>query len=165
MSPEELINLSLQYEVEIESFSKIPPAVLLTFSFKGSNPLGTARVPLYLAFHLQSLLLCSIIRPRYISKNFIASLIQREKTEANFVELPEFFFEHTALFMSNDIESAVYELRTLRSAKIRKGLNSLDGKALYVTGLSRWEFNEFKKIIVAPMVFGRHLDTNQTVNL
>jgi len=161
MPPEELINLSLQYEVEIESFTKIPPATLLTLTFNGSSPLRIARLPLYLALHLQSLNLCSVVHPPYVSRSFIDSLVQRERTEQSFVELPEFFFEHSSLFMSDEIESGVCELRALRSGKIRKGLGGLDGKALYVTGLSRWEFNEFRGMITGPIAFGQYLENSE----
>ncbi|ELA42291.1 uncharacterized protein VICG_00691 [Vittaforma corneae ATCC 50505] len=158
MTPEELINLSLQYEAEIEAFTTIPAKRLLTFDFKGCSPLKTCRIPLYLALHLQSLNLCSIIPPQYISKEYVENIIQKEKTETNFVELPEYFFEHSTLFMNDEIESAICELRSIRNSKIRKGLSNLDGKALYITGLSKWEFNQFKDIIRKPMVFGKKIE-------
>lgn len=158
MTPEELVNLSLQYEVEIESFTTIPPKKLLSFDFKGCTPLKTCRVPLYLALHLQSLNLCSVIPPQYISREYIEGIIQKEKTEPSFVELPEYFFEHCTIFMNDEVESAVCELRSVRSGKIRKGLSNLDGKALYITGLSKWEFNQFKEIIRGPMIFGKKIE-------
>lgn len=161
MTPEELTNLSLQFQVEIEPFTTIPPIKLLTFDFKGCMPLKTSRVPLYLALHLKSSNLCEIIPPRYVSKEFIKEVIEREKTNSNFVELPEYFFEHNKLFMNEDIESLICDLRSIRNEKIRKGLSSLDGKALYITGLSKWEYNEYKEIIRRPMIVGKMIEEEE----
>lgn len=158
MGPEELVNLSLQQEVEIEPFTTIAPKSFLTFYFRGCSPLRSCRVPLYFALHLRSLALCSIVHPPYVSKEFITDLVRRERIESSFVELPDFFFEHISLFMTDEIESIVCELRSIRNGKIRKGLSSLDGKALYVTGLTRWEFNEFREMIRGPMAFGKKFE-------
>lgn len=157
MSPEELVNLSLSYEIEIEPFTSIPPKKLLTFDFKGCSPLRSSRVPLFLALHFRSLNLCAIKMPKYLTIEFLDVLIEKEKEEQSFSDIPEFFFEHTYLFMCNEIESRVCVLKSIRMAKIWKGLTALDGKALYVNGLSRWEFNEFKEIIQSSMAVGRDI--------
>lgn len=159
MSPEELINLSLNYEVEIEPFTHIPPKRLITFDFKGCIPLKLSRVPLFLALHLRSLNLCSIQKPKYLTVDFIDGLIDKEKSDQSFTDIPEFFFEHSYLFMSSEIESKVCELKSIRMTKIWKGLNAIDGKALYVNGLTRWEFNEFQEIIKKSIQLGREIIT------
>ena len=157
MTPEELVNLSLNYEVEIEPFTQIPPKILLTFDFKGCIPLKLSRIPLYLALHFKSLNLCSIQTPKYLSPDFIDVLIDKEKSDQSFTDIPEFFFEHSYLFMNSDIESKICELKSLRMTKIWKGLSSIDGKALYVNGLTRWEFNEFQEIIKKSIKLGREI--------
>lgn len=160
MTPEELVNLSLNYEVDIEPFTHIPPKKLITFDFKGCVPLKLSRVPMYLALHLKSLNLCTIQIPKYFSTEFIDLLIDKEKSDSSFCDIPEFFFEHAYLFMSSEIESRVCELKSIRMAKIWKGLSAIDGKALYVNGLTRWEFNEFERIIKGSIKMGRSILTD-----
>jgi hypothetical protein len=52
-------------------------------------------------------------------------------------------------------------LKYARIKKIWQGLVALDGKALYVNGLSRWEFNEFKEFINNSMKVGREIVATQ----
>lgn len=163
MTPEELVNLSLNNDVEIEPFTSIPPKKLLTFDFKGCTPLKSARIPLYFALHLKSLNLCAIKTPKYLTADFLDVLIDKEKSSQSFSDIPEFFFEHAYLFMNNEIESRICVLKSLRMAKVWKGLTALDGKALYVNGLSRWEFNEFKEIIQSSMRMGREIAANDVI--
>lgn len=158
MTPEELINLSLQYEVEIEASTTVAPMELLTFSFKGCSPLKVTRAPLFLALHLRSLNFCSIKTPPYLTKEFLESLIEKERVETNFVEVPEFIFEHAHFFTSGDMESSLCELRAIRMNKIWKGLGSMDGRALYINGMTRWEFNEFRDIILGTMRLGKTIE-------
>lgn len=157
MTPQELLNISLQYEVDIECLASIPPIKLITFKFPGCTPLTSIRIPLYLALHLKSLNLCTIIQPSYLSREYIEGILQKEKNEVSFTEIPEFFFEHSYVFMNNEIESLVCELRCIRMNKIWKGLGTMDGKALYINGLSKWEFNEFKEIIKRAMKTGKEI--------
>lgn len=158
MTPEELINLALQSEVEIEPYSHISEQKLLTMDFKTCLPLKSCRIPLYIARHLKALNLCSIQTPSYLSKEFVETLVQKEKLETGFVEIPEFFFEHAFLFKDSEIEHLLCELRCLRTGKAWKGLANLDGKALYVNGLTKWEFNELKDMIKDSMILAKKIE-------
>lgn len=158
MLPNELVNISLEYEVDVEPFTTIPSQRFLSFEFKGCNPLKVSRMPLYLALHLQSLNLCSIQRPSYLSKDYLENLKEKERRESGFVEVPEFLFEHAYLFMNNDIESAICEIKTLRMNKIWKGLSSMDSKALFINGLTKWEYNEFKDVIQRSISLGKFIE-------
>lgn len=158
MSPEELLNLSLQSEVEIEAHTKIEPKSMLSFNFKGLNPLKVTSVPLYIALHFKQLNYCTIRTPYYLNKEFLTKLIEKEKNETSFVEIPEFLFEHAHYFKNNEIESCICELKVIRRNKMWKGMSKLDGKAIYITGISRWEFNEYKEYILKVLKFGNSLE-------
>lgn len=161
MTPEELINLSLQQEVEVEGLATIKPLEMLTLNFKGCSPLRVTRVPLFLALHLRSLNFCSIRTPQYLTKEFLKSLVEKEKREANFVEIPEFTFEHAHFFTDSCMESALCELKAVRMGKIWRGLASMDGRALYINGMTRWEFNEFRDIILESMKLGKMIEMTE----
>ncbi|KAM0680759.1 DNA replication protein psf2 [Glugoides intestinalis] len=158
MTPEELINLALQSEVEIEPYYHIAEQKLLTMDFKACLPLKSCRIPLYLALHLRALNLCSIQTPSYLLKEFIETLVQKEKTETGFLDIPEFFFEHAIIFKNSETEHLLCELRCLRTGKAWKGLENLDGKALYVNGLTKWEFNELKDMIKGSMILAKKIE-------
>ncbi|KAI4291068.1 GINS complex subunit 2 [Pancytospora philotis] len=158
MSPEELINLALQYEVEVEAHSVVPAASFYSVAFRGLHPLTTASLPLYMALHLRSAGLCSIKTPQYLTKDFLEQLVERERTSQAFVDVPEFLFEHAHVFMHNDIEPAIAELKQLRLEKIWQGLKDIDGKALYINGLTKWEFNEMRTVIVSAMELGKRVE-------
>jgi GINS complex protein len=158
MTPEELINLSLQQEVEIEAHTSIPKTTLITYDFPGCHPLKVSRIPLYIALHLKSSNSCTIRMPVYLSKEFLSSLIEKEQRDRQFVEVPEYLFEHAYLFMSNEIESLICELKRIRQNKIWKGLKDMDGKALYINGLTKWEFNEVKEAITSAMRIGKTIE-------
>lgn len=161
MSPEELLNLSLQYEVEIEAHTVIEPCQLRTFHFLGFLPLKTYRLPLYVALHLKSLNLCTIRTLPYLKKDYIINLIEKEKKDSNFTEVPEFLFEHSYYFMNYEIESSICELKRLRMNKIWKGLSALDGKAICINGLTKWEFNQYKKFLTESFKFGKMIDSEE----
>lgn len=161
MSPEELVNLSLHYEVEIEAHTTIHPKDLLTFSFRGCAPLKISRVPLYVALHLRSLNLCTIRTLYCLTKDFLSSLIEKEKSEANFVELPDCLFELGHFFSNHEVESSLCELKRIRRIKIWKGLKNLDGKAICINGMTKWEFNELKDFIIDSMEFGKRIETDE----
>lgn len=158
MRPEDLINLSLQQEVEIESHTIVPTIQLHTYSFRGCRPLMISMAPLYLALHLRNSNCCSIKTPAYLMRDFLDNLIVREKESQNFIEVPEFLFEHAYIFMNNDIESAISELKRIRLAKIWRGLKDMDGKALYINGLTKWEFNEVRPVVLDAMRIGREIE-------
>lgn len=163
MLPTELINLALQHEVEIEPSTVVPPFNLLTYSFRGCKPLSLTTVPLYIALHLRNFNFCTIRTPLYLSREFLASLIQKENSVDNFVEVPEYLFEHARIFMSDEIESLVADLRRIRMGKIWKGFRDMDGKALYISGLTKWEFNELKPVIVEAMKMGKRMEQSSRV--
>lgn len=161
MTPEELINLSLEDEVEIEPSTKIPSIYLHTFRCSEIKPLSICRLPLYIALHLKNSNFCTIRIPKYLSKEFLENLIEQEEVNSNFTDLPEFIYEHSYLFMNETIEPLIAKLKRLRLVKIWKGLKEMDGKSLYINGLSRWEFNEVKPIITEAMIIGKKISANE----
>lgn len=161
MTPEELINISLEDEVEIEPNTTIPAMKLITCKFEEAKPLGIYRYPFYIALHLQNSNYCKIRMPKYLSKEFLEDLIDKEERSINFVEVPEFIFEHAYFFMNDTIEPLIGKLKQLRLNKIWKGLKELDGKALFINGLTRWEFNEVKPMITEAMVIGKKIITKE----
>lgn len=160
MAPEELINLSLEQEVAIESHTVIPAIQFETYSFPGGRPLLISQVPLYMALHMRNSNCCTIRVPSYLSREFLDDLIEKERGSQVFVDVPEFLFEHAHLFMSDGIEASISELKRLRLAKIWRGLRDMDGKALYINGLTRWEFNEVKNVITDAMRLGKRIEGN-----
>lgn len=158
MTPEELLTISMYDEVDIESNTILPPIDMLSFSFKGYQPLQIAKIPLYIALHLRSMNSCVIRTPLYLEKDFIENVVEREKKEEGFVELPEYLFEHAYIF---EVESSLSELKQLRLLKILKGLNSLDGKALCINGLTKWEFNEIRESITEAMRIGKVISSEK----
>ena len=159
MSPQELIYFSLQCAVEIEPSKHIAAADFVTFRFQGCHPLIPTIVPLFVALHLRSLNCCRIRPLSYLAFDFITELVEKEEAQAGeFVELPEFFFEHASIFMTEQIESLVSELKSLRMAKLWKGMQSINGKPVKVTGLTRWEFNEIKPAVIEALRFGKKLE-------
>ncbi|EED43008.1 hypothetical protein EBI_27590, partial [Enterocytozoon bieneusi H348] len=85
---------------------------------------------------------CSSREYAYI-ENFIEKEIEMPDS---FCELPEYFFEIAKILKI--CESEIEKLKEVRRAKIWKGLRELDGKAIYVKNLTRWEFNQIKGFIV-----------------
>jgi len=158
MSPEELINISLQQEVEIEPHTHIPAHTFLTFALEECNPLIITRLPLFAAIYLQKSNQCIIRTPPYLSPACIKGIIEKELEGDAFVELPEYFYEHASLFSSNEIDPMVLELRRTRQKKIWMGLNDMDGKALKINNLTRWEFNEIKDVIIGGMEMGKEIE-------
>ena len=147
--------------MEIEAHTAIPPIQLVTCSFAGCRPLAVSPAPLYLALHLRSANLCAIRPLPYLAKDALEGLIEKEKASQAFTELPDFFFEHAYIFMDGSIESSVCELKQIRQDKIWRGLRDMDGKALYINGLTRWEFNEMKGVITEAMRLGKVVDSKK----
>lgn len=98
--------------------------------------------------------------PGYLTRDFLDRLVEKEKESQSFVEVPEFLFEHGHIFMNDEIESRISELKRLRQGKVWQGLKDMDGKALYINGLTRWEFNEVKRVIVDAMRMGKEMEYN-----
>ncbi|EED41482.1 hypothetical protein EBI_27050, partial [Enterocytozoon bieneusi H348] len=109
----------------------------------GGNKIVT--MPLYMAVHLQKRNLLRIVPPREYA--YIENFIEKEiEMPDSFCELPEYFFEIAKILKI--CESEIEKLKEVRRAKIWKGLRELDGKAIYVKNLTRWEFNQIKGFIV-----------------
>ncbi|KAI5179531.1 GINS complex subunit 2 [Pancytospora epiphaga] len=161
MTPKELINLSLQHEVEIEAHTTIPPIQLISYDFPGCRPLSISSVPLYMALHLRNSNYCTIRPLAYLAKNMLESIIERENASKAFIELPDFFFEHAYIFMDSTIEASISELKQIRRDKVWKGLKDMDGRALYINGLTRWEFSEMRSVIIEAMKLGRKVDSEK----
>lgn len=145
-SPDEMINLALETYVEVESLINLEAGdgdlITTTFNLE-ANKIVT--MPLYMAVHLQKRNLLRIVPPREYA--YIENFIEKEiEMPDSFCELPEYFFEIAKILKI--CESEIEKLKEVRRAKIWKGLRELDGKAIYVKNLTRWEFNQIKGFIV-----------------
>lgn len=159
MKPEEMINIALQEEVEVEPQREIPKIELVDGVIENGTPLRVARMPLYIALHLQSAGYCLIKRPRYLTREFVTEILEQEKINKNFLEIPPFFFEVARLLMPNGIDGEILELKRIRQSKIWQGLAAIDGKALCINGLTRWEFNEAREAILRAMSVGHMIES------
>lgn len=158
MKPEEMINLALQEEIEVEVLKEIPRIELFGCAIGGSKELQLSRMPLYIALHLQGMGYCSVKVPVYLAKEFVSDLLEREQASKSFIELPMHFFEMARLLMPNGIDGEILELKRIRQSKIWQGLSSLDGRALCINGLTRWEFNECRDVILGAMKTGHMIE-------
>ena len=85
-------------------------------------------------------------------------LIEKEKRDSNFIELPDYFFELLHYFKTHEIESLLCELKRIRRNKVWQGLRILDGRGLCINGITRWEFNEFREFILGSLEFGKKIE-------
>ncbi|KAI5149075.1 GINS complex subunit 2 [Enteropsectra breve] len=159
MKPDELIFLSMQEDIEVEPTATLPPENFITFEFPGINLFRLAHIPLWAALHLRELGYCTIRTPEYLSPEYLERITAKEKAQDDFVELPEFIFEHAHLLKNTSIEYLIDELRRLRHQKLWDGIKQMDGLALFINGLTLWEFNEFRPIILDAMSIGKRIET------
>lgn len=154
-SPDEMINLALETYIEVESLInlKTDNEDLITTSFNLETD-RTTTMPLYMAIHLQKRNLVRIVPPR--EYEYIEKFIEKEiEMPDSFCELPEYFFEIAKILKIH--ESDIEKLKEVRQSKIWKGFRELDGKAIYVKNLTRWEFNQIKGFIVPTLKENRRI--------
>ncbi|KAG7378868.1 DNA replication complex GINS protein PSF2 [Phytophthora pseudosyringae] len=100
-------------------------------NFGPFQPGITTHVPLWLAIMLKQLNKCRILAPSWLSVDYLASKLEREKTSDAFEELPFHYLEVASLLLKNapedldqgeHLRSLLEDLQNVRQDKIRNGL-------------------------------------------
>jgi GINS complex subunit 2 len=133
-------------EVEVEVVPKFSLSAIELISgtvgpFAPNYPVS---VPLWLALYFRQTHMCSVQFPEWLSVAGVREAVTRERESADFLKLPNEFFEvsHQLLkFAHADAEDAVElhrlvsELFSVRSQKIRRNLDVLEKHGLHLPGL------------------------------
>ncbi|KAL6121973.1 hypothetical protein NUSPORA_01025 [Nucleospora cyclopteri] len=179
LDPDELINLAMESLIDVEGLTTIRNIEKAPFiaDFPGINPLRRSKIPLFIAIHLQNCNKCKIIIPMEYSRESLIKMIEIEKEfPFEFGELPDQFFELAYILKisenaiepdlndtqeSSSISSLIEKLKHIRLNKIWDGLKEMDGKAIFIGNLTRWEFNQVKVYFTGSMKEAKILQNKQ----
>ncbi|KAH7463838.1 hypothetical protein PRIC1_006458 [Phytophthora ramorum] len=128
----------------------------------------TTHVPLWLAIMLKQLNKCRILAPPWLSVDYLASRLEREKNSEVFEELPFHYLEVASLLLKNapedldqgeHVRSLLEDLQNVRQDKIRKGLSKIADDvqggetafAIQMNNISALEINSVREFMIGSM--------------
>ncbi|ORX34280.1 hypothetical protein BD324DRAFT_637367 [Kockovaella imperatae] len=164
LTPDELTFLAEEDRVQIVPLFSMTRVRLLSGIYGPFQPPSATTVPLWLALSLKKKRKCRIVPPEWMSADRLQALLKDEKENAEgFEPLPRRFIETSKVLLdlaSDDLysptmlRSLLKDLREVRQAKIRLGLQSegvMRGSYLQVTNLTPLELSELKPFLVKAM--------------
>uniref|UniRef100_H3H255 DNA replication complex GINS protein PSF2 n=1 Tax=Phytophthora ramorum TaxID=164328 RepID=H3H255_PHYRM len=133
------------------------------------SPGITTHVPLWLAIMLKQLNKCRILAPPWLSVDYLASRLEREKNSEVFEELPFHYLEVASLLLKNapedldqgeHVRSLLEDLQNVRQDKIRKGLSKIADDvqggetafAIQMNNISALEINSVREFMIGHVV-------------
>ncbi|KAK4688902.1 GINS complex subunit 2, partial [Tremellales sp. Uapishka_1] len=171
LTPDELTFLAEEEVIEIVPLFSMTPIRLLSGVYGPFQPPSAASVPLWLALSLKRKRKCRIRAPDWLAIEKLSAVLQLEqKNVEGFEPLPRRFMETSKILLdvaSDDIaspaqiRSLLKDLREVRQAKIRLGLQSegvMRGSYLQVTNLTPLELTELKPFLVKAMGIMQRLE-------
>ncbi|WVR05846.1 DNA replication complex GINS protein PSF2 [Kwoniella sp. DSM 27419] len=164
MTPDELTFLAEEDVIDIVPLFSMTRVRLLSGIYGPFQPPSAAKVPLWLALSLKRKRKCRIVPPAWLSVEQVQAVLKDERENLEgFMPLPRRFIEMSKVLLdvaSDDISqpsqlrSLLKDLREVRQAKIRLGLQSegvMRGSYLQVTNLTPLELSELKPFLVKAM--------------
>ncbi|WVQ97352.1 DNA replication complex GINS protein PSF2 [Kwoniella sp. CBS 9459] len=164
LTPDELTFLAEEDTMDIVPLFSMTRVRLLSGIYGPFQPPSAARVPLWLALSLKRKRKCRIVPPEWLNVDHIQALLKDEKENIEgFGQLPRRFIETSKVLLDtaaddliqpSTLRSLLKDLREVRQAKIRLGLQSegvMRGTYLQVTNLTPLELSELKPFLVKAM--------------
>ncbi|OCF31110.1 DNA replication complex GINS protein PSF2 [Kwoniella heveanensis CBS 569] len=164
LTPDELTFLAEEDTIDIVPLFSMTRIRLLSGIYGPFQPPSAARVPLWLALSLKRKRKCRIVPPEWLNVDHIQALLKDEKENLEgFGMLPRRFIETSKVLLDvaaddliqpSTLRSLLKDLREVRQAKVRLGLQSegvMRGSYLQVTNLTPLELSELKPFLVKAM--------------
>ncbi|ELQ74464.1 hypothetical protein THOM_2611 [Trachipleistophora hominis] len=158
MSPDELKLLAYHQEIEIHPSTNLPTLHLLETDYGPLSPHISAKVPIHTALFLHNTNLCKIPLPFFLSLDYLRAVKQAEKQHVNeYSPIYPYIFEvYDDLLRCVDgrveeIRMVISEIKDIRMEKSRRGLVSIDGRALNLNNLTVYEYEQLKSMILDGM--------------
>ncbi|TYJ55890.1 DNA replication complex GINS protein PSF2 [Cryptococcus floricola] len=169
LTPDELTFLAEQDHINIVPLFSMTPVRLVSGIYGPFHPPSAARVPIWLGLSLKKKRKCRIVPPEWLSvgKSTVENLLQVLKNEKEnsegFERLPRRFMEISKVLLdvalddisqATQVRSLLKDIREVRQAKIRFGLQSedvLQSDYLQVTNLTPLELSELKPFLIRSM--------------
>ncbi|WVF70572.1 DNA replication complex GINS protein PSF2 [Kwoniella sp. CBS 6097] len=174
LTPDELTFLAEEDTIDIVPLFSMTRVRLLSGIYGPFQPPSAARVPLWLALSLKRKRKCRIVPPEWLNVDHIQSLLKDEKENIEgFGLLPRRFIETSKVLLDtaaddliqpSTLRSLLKDLREVRQAKIRLGLQSegvMRGSYLQVTNLTPLELSELKPFLVKTMGMMQSLEARR----
>ncbi|WWC58592.1 uncharacterized protein I303_101135 [Kwoniella dejecticola CBS 10117] len=164
LTPDELTFLAEEETIDIVPLFSMTRVRLLSGIYGPFQPPSAAQVPLWLALSLKRKRKCRIVPPDWLGIDRLQTLLKEERENAeSFCSLPRRFIETSKVLLDvapddlmqpSTLRSLLKDLREVRQAKIRIGLQSegvMRGSYLQVTNLTPLELTELKPFLVKAM--------------
>ncbi|KAL7423832.1 DNA replication protein psf2 [Cryptotrichosporon argae] len=164
LSPDELTFLTEDDVIDIVPLFSMTRVRLLSGIYGPFTPPSAASVPLWLALSLKRRRKCRVVPPAWLAAEPLQQLLQAEReNQDGFEELPRRFIETAKVLLDvapddlaspSLLRSLLKDLREVRQAKVRNGLQSegvMRGSYLQVTNLTPLELAELKPFLVKAM--------------
>ncbi|KIR30454.1 DNA replication complex GINS protein PSF2 [Cryptococcus deuterogattii 99/473] len=164
LTPDELTFLAENDHINIVPLFSMTRVRLISGIYGPFRPPSASRVPLWLGLSLKKKRKCRIVPPEWLSVERLQAFLKDEKENAEgFERLPRRFMEISKILLdvaSDDLSqppllrSLLKDIREVRQAKIRMGLQSedvLQNDYLQVTNLTPLELCELKPFLVRAM--------------
>ncbi|WVQ85406.1 hypothetical protein IAT38_007571 [Cryptococcus sp. DSM 104549] len=161
LTPDEHTFLAEEDKIDIVPSFSMTSIRLISGVYGPFRPPSACNVPMWLALSLKRKRKCKILPPSWMTVEALQAVLKDEKENAEgFERLPRRFLEISKVLLdvaSDDLHeqgalrSLLKDLRELRQAKIRHGLQSEDvisGGYLQLTNLTPLELSELKPLLV-----------------
>ncbi|WVN90329.1 DNA replication complex GINS protein PSF2 [Cryptococcus depauperatus CBS 7841] len=164
LTPNELTFIAEQYHINIIPLFSMTRVRLISGIYGPFQPPSAARVPLWMALSLKRKRKCRIVPPDWLTVEKLQDLFKSEKENGEgFERLPRRFMEISKVLLDTApddvsqttlLRSLLKDIREVRQAKIRMGLQSedvLQSDYLQVTNLTPFELSELKPFLTRAM--------------
>ncbi|WVQ71155.1 DNA replication complex GINS protein PSF2 [Cryptococcus sp. DSM 104548] len=164
LTPDELTFLAEQDHINIVPLFSMTRIRLVSGVYGPFQPPSAVRVPVWLGLSLKKKRKCRIVPPDWLSVENLQQVLKNEKENSEgFERLPRRFMEISKVLLdvalddisqATQIRSLLKDIREVRQAKIRFGLQSedvLQSDYLQVTNLTPLELSELKPFLIRSM--------------
>ncbi|KAI9635121.1 uncharacterized protein MKK02DRAFT_43801 [Dioszegia hungarica] len=164
LTPDELTFLAEEEVISIVPSFSMTKIRVLSGVYGPFVPPSSTSVPLWMALSLKRKRKCRIVAPEWLQVERLQALLKEEKeNQDGFNKLPRRFIETGKvlldvapddLHLPAQLRSLLKDLREVRQAKIRLGLQSegvMQGSYLQMNGLTPLELMELKPFLVKAM--------------
>lgn len=165
MTPEELINIAYQEDIEVEPTAHIPQLDLIQGTYGPFTPLSVHKVPIYLALLLKQTGQCRIRLPYYYDLDILRDTVKREEESEEYQPIHPYFFELTGIVKHcynvedrNVILKHINDIKHIRYSKTSIGVANIDSDAVNLNNITSWEFSEIRCFMLRTMEEARRLE-------
>ncbi|KZV69869.1 DNA replication complex GINS protein PSF2 [Peniophora sp. CONT] len=159
-SPAELELIACEELIEIQPLIAMERTAFISGAYGPLRPPLKAKIPIWMAVNLKLKKKCNIVPPDWLRPENLREKLQQETNNPGFSEMPLRFAEIAKVLLdvasddvqeSDKVRSLLKDIREVRQAKSRDGLQNIDRSELALANFASMEINEIRPFYTRAM--------------